>query len=520
MSYSYILEFIMNLADGKVQISYRTALVLVAGYIVIFAGSFGYRSYLQAKIGIRMNYQFRKYVMQRFKTMTIQDYGRYSQEQYQTIVSQKADLLEANYFLIFPKAFGYTVSFIMAVIATFIMKPEIAVVIIILSLPAIIIPIIGKKKLESLQDDVLVKIDGYTTQFMDVFRGFSTITHLLSINRFIKKYDYANTGLADARTRNQKAVNIIDALNSFASDVLYLGTWICGAYFVIKHEITLGQLVAFSQLVNLVAWPLQNISELLANFYAGKRVINEVSNLFENISGDSYTQKNHLTKIDTIEFKNVSVSIEDRQILDNISFVLKTRERNVLIGKSGSGKSTIVKLLLKEVDYDGSILMDGVELSTISNQDVYSFFGIVNQQNIVFDGSIAENITMFSEEIQQKELTNAVAMAGLADKLNQLETQINNSNSKLSGGELRRLELARILYRKYNFTIFDEVTSGLDPSTALQVQADINRTNLGYLMITHDYGETFLQSTDHIIIINNGEVVHDGVTAEVIKYIE
>lgn len=456
--------------------------------------------------------------MHRFGNMSLLAYGRNNQEKYQTMLSQKADLLETNYFIIFPKAFMYTVSFIMAVVATFVMKPEITVVIILLSVPAIIVPMLGKRLLESLQDDVLEKIDAYTVQFMDIFRGFSTITRFLSFSKFLDKYDSSNLKLAESRTKNQRAVNFFEALNGLASDILYLGTWICGAYFVMKHEITIGQLVAFSQLVNFVSWPLQNVSELLASYYAGKRVIHEVETIFETAENQNLEATTQGFQVDTVEFKSVYVWIDDKLILNNITFTLDMKQRNVLIGKSGSGKSTLIKVLLQELPYEGSILLDGHELSTLNRADIYSYFGMVNQQNIIFDGTLAENVTMFAEW-DATNLEKSMNKAGLNARIDDLNTVISNSSNKLSGGELRRVELARAIYHDYEFTIFDEVTSGLDPETAMQVQADVNGTNLGYLMITHDYRKSFLEKVDHITIINGGELVHDGSPSQVLKYI-
>ena len=222
-----------------------------------------------------------------------------------------------------------------------------------------------------------------------------------------------------------------------------------------------------------------------------------------------------------ISVRKLSFWYGERQILNHISFEIQPGDKIALVGETGSGKSTMIKLLTGLLKYDeGEILLDGENLANISLEALYGRMTYLSQEAPVFDGTVKENI-VFDRSIPDTEVKNVlerVELLSLIDKLpNGIDTQIGEKASSLSGGERQRLALSRIWFQDSDIVIFDEAASALDNLTEGVVMKQIldYLSDITVLAIVHRF--TNIQYFDRILVFKDGKIVGQGTFAELMK---
>lgn len=222
-----------------------------------------------------------------------------------------------------------------------------------------------------------------------------------------------------------------------------------------------------------------------------------------------------------ISVRRLSFRYGERQILNNISFEIRSGDKVAFVGETGSGKSTIIKLLTGLLKYDeGEILLDGESLAGISLEALYGRMTYLSQEAPVFDGTVKENI-VFDRNVPDKEVRKVlerVELLSLADGLpNGIDTQIGEKASSLSGGERQRLALSRIWFKDSDIVILDEATSALDNLTEGVVMKQILEylSDITVLAVVHRF--TNIQNFDRILVFRDGKIVGQGTFDELIK---
>ncbi len=222
-----------------------------------------------------------------------------------------------------------------------------------------------------------------------------------------------------------------------------------------------------------------------------------------------------------ISVRELSFRYGERQILNNISFEIRSGEKVAFVGETGSGKSTVIKLLTGLLKYnDGRIQLDGENLDHISLEALYRRIMYLSQETPVFDGTVKENI-VFDRNVPDTEIRKVLERMGLlslVDALpNGIDTQIGEKASLLSGGERQRLALSRVWFQESDIVILDEATSALDNLTEGVVMKEIldYLSDITVLAITHRF--TNVQFFDHIFVFRDGEIVEQGTFDELME---
>jgi subfamily B ATP-binding cassette protein MsbA len=217
---------------------------------------------------------------------------------------------------------------------------------------------------------------------------------------------------------------------------------------------------------------------------------------------------------DKVELKNVSFSYEDSAVLKNISLEIPKGRKIAIVGVSGSGKSTFIQLLMRFFDVtDGEILLDGKNIKTIPQQDLRSLIALVSQQSVLFNDTVASNISF-----GKMDSTNAIQQAAKlahADEFIQkmplqYETNIGDNGVKLSGGEQQRLSIARAIYKNAPILILDEATSHLDSNSEKLVQDALQNLLKDKTAIIIAHRLSTVQFADEIIVLKEGNMLERG----------
>ena len=215
-----------------------------------------------------------------------------------------------------------------------------------------------------------------------------------------------------------------------------------------------------------------------------------------------------------IRMDQVQQKISDSFSLDNLTLKFEQGKKYATVGKSGSGKSSIIKLLTEYgADYTGKVLINGKELSELNRESIMHVSPVCYQQTYIFNDTIFNNVAMY-QGYSKEEVIKALKKAGIYDTIQMLpdgvDEKIRENGSNFSGGELQRIALARLFLRNTPMTFLDEITSGLDNETAYEIEKRLLDENMTIINITHRYYKTLMKEYDEIVVMENGKIVERG----------
>lgn len=300
-------------------------------------------------------------------------------------------------------------------------------------------------------------------------------------------------------------------------------TTIIGIILCSMGDISIGTLSISIQFSGMLVWPIRNLSSVLSNMaqaitsYARmERIRNEEledidSGITPNLDGD-------------IEFKNVKFKYDDGTnfVLDGVSFKIKNGETIAIMGKTGSGKSTIVNLLSALFPYtEGSITINNYELKDIQKKHLREHVGLVLQEPFLFSKTIASNLKIVNPDITEEEMFNSIKIASLDQTINDLKdglnTYVGERGVSLSGGQKQRISIARTLVTKAPVLIFDDSLSAVDTETDIKIRQALKQRAKDKTTIIVTHRVSTAKDADHIIILENGKVSEFGTHQELVN---
>ena len=313
-------------------------------------------------------------------------------------------------------------------------------------------------------------------------------------------------------------------IRNFCVNVFSIIILILGIYLYKFNVITLATITIifmyksrlFSSIISL-AWCEKQIREFSL----------VASRIFEIIDGKKYSKEAYgMLRIEElegkIEFKNVSFSYKKEQIIKDMSFKIMPKDTIAIVGKSGSGKSTIINLIAKMFEIDkGKILLDGYNINDLDKYTLRKNIAVISQNPYIFNTTIKENLVMTNVDASQKQIENVCKICEIHDFIMTLpkkyNTLLGEGGINLSGGERQRLAIARALLKKSKILLFDEATSALDNETQTLVQTAINNISQDYTTIIVAHRLSTIKDCNKIMVIDGGKIIDIGNHKELIK---
>ena len=292
--------------------------------------------------------------------------------------------------------------------------------------------------------------------------------------------------------------------------------FVVGGIFVMKGTLTIGGLIAFTSMMGFLFGPISQIFNSVELIGKGEVSLDAVYELLDFEGEERSREGVEIEGIKgKIEFKNVKFSYGKRLTLKNINVVIKPGEKVALVGESGAGKTSFIRLILGFYrPQTGEILVDGNNINKLNLHSFRKRIGVVSQENILLKGSIADNIrygkeTATIEEIQ-KAAKDAYAHDFIAKTRNGYETEIGEKGVKLSMGQKQRIAIARMILKSPEVLILDEATSALDSESEVKVQKGLEHLlkNSTAIIIAHRLST--VQNVDKIFVFKNGQIVEQG----------
>ncbi|MBT0881328.1 MULTISPECIES: type I secretion system permease/ATPase [unclassified Campylobacter] len=348
--------------------------------------------------------------------------------------------------------------------------------------------------------------------------GMQTIKSL-AIEGSMKKYweDY----LAKYLKSSFNLSNLSNIASTFANSLQKLMTLAIlyfGVGLVIDGSLSVGQLIAFQMFANQFSAPIMRLVSLWNELQQAILSVDRLGDILNTPQEQTTNKPISLNQVSgNIKFDNVSFkySPNSNYVLNNLSFNLQANKSIGIVGRSGSGKSTITKLIERlYIPNEGSIYIDGIDLRHLNPYVLRSNLGVVLQENYLFSGSIKENISLSKPSASMQEIINVCKIAGAHDFISELsagyDTLVGERGSALSGGQRQRIAIARALLHNPRVLIFDEATSALDYESEKIITSNLSliKQNKTFIIIAHRLST--VKDCDEILVLDKGNLVECG----------
>ncbi|GHH97901.1 ABC transporter ATP-binding protein [Neobacillus kokaensis] len=358
----------------------------------------------------------------------------------------------------------------------------------------------------------------------DVLSGIRVVKMFGKESREIKRFRQYNSEYAAAAVHAEKIYSILAPVSTY---LLQLGTYfvlLVGCHMILKGTLNLGELVQFTGYASMIFGPLawlMNMPRWIANAVIAIDRVFSVIDEEPEILDTKHSVKHSIHG--NVQFCGVTFGYKSYEpVLKNLNFEIKPGEMIGLVGHSGSGKSTLINLVSRFYDVnEGEILIDGMDIRKIQQEDLRSQIGVVLQETLLFSGSIIENIRYSKPEATMEEVIQAAKIANAHDFIIQLpdgyDTKLEENGNNLSGGERQRITIARAVLHNPRILILDEATASLDIDTESVIQEALQRIMKSRTTIAIAHRLSTLRNADRLLVLEKGKIAEIGTHRELMQ---
>ena len=341
----------------------------------------------------------------------------------------------------------------------------------------------------------------------------------------IEEFNKMNDKLYKVAWKSQFMGGFSHPLMNFISNIGYVAIAIIGSYFVMKGKMQIGDIQSFITYNKQYTQPLGQIAQVLAQIQtmiaAAERVLEFLEEENEEDNLESITNAQELNG--NIKFEHVKFGYnKDNTIIKDFNCDVKTGQKIAIVGPTGAGKTTLVKLLMRFYDLDeGKITLDGYDIKDFTKGDLRTHFGMVLQDTWLFSGTIKDNIKYSNPDASDNDVIEAAKAAHVDHFIKTLpngyDMLLNEETSNISAGQKQLLTIARVILANPKVLILDEATSSIDTRTELQIQNAMDNLMEGRTSFIIAHRLSTVRNADNILVINDGDIVEQGKHEELLR---
>lgn len=516
-----IFNGIMSKLSGGSGIDFnkigRILITLLGIYLISAVFSF-IQGFIMTGVSQKLTYRLRKEMIEKIDRMPMNYFDRRTHGEVLSRITNDIDTLNQS----LNQSMTQIITSITTIIGIVFMMCTINVImtctiVLIVPISLIFITFIAKKsqKYFKEQQDYLGHVNG---QVEEVYGGHNIVKVFNGEEDAINKFNTDNETLYRSAWKSQFLSGLMQPIMMFISNIGYVAVSILGGFFAIQNKISVGDIQSFIQYTRSFTQPLAQIaqisnmlqsiaasSERVFEFLEEEEEVQFVDNpeSIENIEGN-------------VEFKNVKFGYyPDKIIINNFSLKVNEGKKVAIVGPTGAGKSTIIKILMRFYDINnGDILIDGKSIYNFNRRDLRKLFGMVLQETWLFNGSIKENIRYGNLDASDEEVHNAAESAEADEFISTFhegyEMILNEEVSNVSQGQKQLLTIARAILKDPKILILDEATSSVDTRTELKIQKAMDTLMEGRTSFIIAHRLSTIKNADIILVLKDGDIIEQG----------
>lgn len=506
---------------GKIA---NIAFTLLGLYIISAIFSF-IQGFTMTGISQKVTYKLRNDLAIKINKLPMKYFDKKTHGEVLSIITNDIDTLSMN----LNQSITQIITAICTIIGILIMMFSISwqmtlISLIILPIAAIFVSIIvGKsQKFFQKQQEYLGHVNG---QVEEVYSGLNIVKAFNGEQKVQREFEKANNELYRSGWKSQFLSGLMHPVMNFISNIGYVGVAVAGGYLAINGTITVGNIQSFIQYNKQFTQPINQIAQISAMLQSMIAAAERIFEFLEEPEEVVTTKGN----IDTsklqgnVEFKHVKFGYdEDRTIINDFNESIKQGQKIAIVGPTGAGKTTMVKLLMRFYDVtDGEILVDGYNIKDFDRGELRKMFGMVLQDTWLFGGTVKENIKYSKEEATDDEVIQASKAAHVHHFIKTLpkgyNSLLNEESSNVSAGQKQLLTIARVILANPKILILDEATSSIDTRTEIQIQKAMDSLMEGRTSFIIAHRLSTIKNADLILVMNHGDIVEQGTHEELLQ---
>ena len=380
------------------------------------------------------------------------------------------------------------------------------------------------KTLQPKSNKVQVEVGEVLAKIEETISGLNIIKAFRAEGSFQSKFRDTNQRLFKLSNSLINRMNLSSPLSEFLGiSVFAVLLWYGGSLVLVEKQLNAAAFITFLGLAYGVLTPAKGISKALYSIKKGNAAAARILEVLEtpNPIVDPVKPKKMSAFNKGVRFNEVSFAYEDELVIDKLNLTIPKGSSVALVGPSGGGKSTIANLVPRFYDVnEGSISIDGTDIRQFTKNDLRSLMGIVTQDSILFNDTVANNLRIAKPDATEKELKNAAKIANALSFIEALpkgfNTAVGDQGNKLSGGQKQRLSIARAVLKNPEILILDEATSALDTESERLVQEALIKMMKSRTSLVIAHRLSTIQNADLIVVLQNGKIAEKGTHEELI----
>ncbi|SHF22700.1 ATP-binding cassette, subfamily B [Caldanaerobius fijiensis DSM 17918] len=523
-----IFEGVMSKITGTgsgIDFDYIGRIVLILLGLYLLSALFGYlQGWIMSGVSMKITYQFRKEISEKINRMPLRYFESTNQGEVLSRITNDVDTIGQT----LNQSLTQIITSVTTIVGVLIMMLSISwlmtiIALGIIPLSALFVTIIVKYSQIYFkeQQDYLGHVNGHVEE---MYGGHNIVKAFNGEKKSIEKFNVLNDMLYTVAWKSQFLTGMMMPIMNVIGNLGYVAVTVLGGWLVIKKTIEIGDIQAFIQYVRSFTQPIAqiaNISNILQQTAAC------AERIFEFLDEEEETPDNpNPVKLDTVkgsvEFRHVHFGYNpDKIVINDFSAHIKPGQKVAIVGPTGAGKTTIVKLLMRFYDVnEGAILIDGHDIREFTREDLRSMFGMVLQDTWLYNGTIMENIRYGRLDATDEEVIAAAKAAHVDSFVHTLpggyNMVLNEETTNISQGQKQLLTIARAILKDPKILILDEATSSVDTLTEVQIQKAMDYLMKGRTSFIIAHRLSTIRDADLILVMNHGDIVEQGTHEELL----
>lgn len=502
-----------NLIDNVNALTVKKGIVYAASYLGAIAGFllfeyFGKISSYDLMKSVMLN--LRIDLSDKIMRMPMEEYKEKESSFFMTLMTDDVKSLYTDYFdCIFSMITGIAMGIVYSVYM-FMLNPIMASIILLISVGAMLIPEFAQKRLSSLREKQSVKSSEYLNVLREELEGWNLVNER-SFASLKKRHDVTCEAKEIGAFAYYRFKSFVEVFAGLALYMINIAAFICGIILIKLGKLTAGEFVGLMAFIDLIAIPVRDVIYQIIGLKSCTEIKNKISDVLLSEQTSNNVNKSKLQN--SIIVKDLNYTQGDFKLQD-VNYEFLANRKYAIVGKSGAGKSTILKILGGVItQYGGEINIDGVDIRNINLSELVAR---IDQEPFVFSASTKDNVTLFDSYSDEK-LSEYIKMLN-ADNL--VRDNLGENGDEISGGEKNKIALLRALVMECKVMLCDEMFAALDENSRKQLGNYLfARKDITVISVTHDISEGNLKQYDEILIVDGGKITHHGTYTEMKEHI-